>query len=160
MQNKDNKFLIVGLVDDFIDQLSADLAYDNNLYYLNVENLINYSILEKQKLIDTCGVEYFKKQEEKIISSLKDYENIIACIKYSTFVEYCDKLRGIFNIVYFEIDEKNIKENKRNKLATENLNRIAFAERDKFLKNNCDITLKCDINNMKQNLKAFKAIQF
>ena len=158
MENKKNKFLIVGLVDDFIDQLSADLAFDNDLYYLNVEQLINYSILEKQNLIKTCGVKYFKSQEEKIISSLKDYENILAYIKYSTFVEYFEKLKEIFKIIYFKIDIKDIKENKQNKFATENLNDVVFEERDKFLKNNCDITINCDINNMKQNLKAFKNI--
>ena len=158
MGNKkiEKNILIVGLVDEFLDKISSTLAFNLNKYYLNIDELINYYISEKQKMLELCGVEYFEEQERKVITSLKDYENTLMFAKFSTFSSYIDTFKENCIIIYVQINMKSIKKNKKDKFATENLNFLVFQERETFLKNNCNNVIKCDINNLDESLKLLE----
>ena len=102
-----------------------------------------------------CGVKYLDEQEKKVIKSLNDYEKTVMSIKLDTFAANIKSLQDNNMLVYLSFNKKQVKD--LNKLLTNEfkteitLNDLLFQEHDKYLKKNCDIILKCDINNIDES---------
>ena len=150
-----NRILLVGLSNEFVRFISMRLSGKIGYYYLDVESLLEYSIIDRLKMREICGVKYLEEQEKKIILSLNDYEKTVMSMKLETFMANYNNLKENNLIVYVAIDKKQIGELNnflKSEYQTETvINELLFNEHDKFLKKNCDFIVNCDINNIDES---------
>ena len=163
METLKKNILIVGLSDDFVRLFSSALADRLDLYYLDIEKLLEYSIMDRLKMQQVCGVRYLDEQERKVIKSVNDYQNTVISIKLDLFAQHLENILNSSFLVYLKFEKSEIK--KLNELLKSKslnevvLNDLVFEERDKFLKKNCDIVLNCDILNIESGIdKLIKKI--
>lgn len=158
--------VLVSLVDINIKRLFMAITNKTDLYYLNAEELIDYSLLDKDKMADVCGSEYMEKQEEKVVRSINQYENTIISMNYETLsrnlksinknknsIIYLkiskEQLRDKFNQLEEEVSKQKTRHTKKS-IMLSNLSRalLVFEEREKFIKKNCDFVVDYDISNI------------
>ncbi len=164
--NSLNNFIIISLADINIKKLSSLFANKIGFYYLNGEEMIDYSLEDKQKMIDVCGIDYVEEQTKKVIHSLNDYEKSVISINYENFSKYLRYLdRSKFKVIYLNIERedldkeydkllKTISKQKRQEtkkkflISKIGLALMVFEERDNFVRKNSDFEVKYDISNI------------
>lgn len=148
--------LIVGLSDDFVRLFSSLLADKLDFYYLDVESLLEYSIMDRLKMEKVCGVRYLDEQEKKVIKSINDYQKTVISMKLDLFIGHLKNILSNNILVYLKFDKTDVQNlNKLLKSKSLNevvLNDLVFEERDKYLKKNCEIVLDCDIFNIENSI--------
>ena len=82
-----SNILLVGLDYDFIKALALKLADCFDMHYLDVKDLIEYSLMDKENMKIKCGLEYVEKQEQKIAKSVGEYENAIINFPYEFYIK-------------------------------------------------------------------------
>ena len=154
MVNEKN-IILVGLSNEFVKFGANLLAEKLGYYNLDVDSMLEYTLMDRIKMKQVCGVKYLDEQEKKVIKSLNDYEKTVMSIKLDTFAANVKSLQDNNMLVYLSFNKKQVKD--LNKLLTNEfkteitLNDLLFQEHDKYLKKNCDIILKCDINNIDES---------
>lgn len=160
--------IFVSLFNINIKKLFLLVSKKTELYYLNIEELIEYSLLDKSKMIDVCGIDYMEKEENKIVSSINQYENTIVSMDFETFSRNLKSIdRNKNRIVYLRTSKRQLEEEyihlkkvvdnqksmyTKKSVMLSNLGRslIVFKERDELIKKNCDLLIKYDISNIKE----------
>jgi shikimate kinase len=155
-------------------KICESFAKEIDFYYLNTEELIDYSLFDKKKMADICGVGYMERQEVNIIKSVNDYENTVISMTYETFSKNISNINKKNKVIYLNVTKKQLEEEfnklkeqtesqktvsakKSSILSNLGISLIVFEERDKFLKKNCNIEVKCDIYNIKETVSSIYA---
>lgn len=148
--------LLVGLSSEFVRYFASQLAEKLEFYYLDIDNLLEYSLMDRIKMKQICGTKYLDEQEKKVLKSLNDYEKTIMSIKLESFIANKKILANKNLTIYLSVEKNQINDLNKfllNEFKTENvLNDLLFDEYDNFLKKNCEIIIKCDINNIEESL--------
>lgn len=115
-------YILVGLDYDFIKNVAQKLTTDLNLYFLDVNDLIEYCMVNSGQVKDVCGLEYYEKEQKKIVQSATDYENTIINFPYSLILndEYFKLLNNSF-IIFVDLDKTMLEEINKNKQEDNNL---------------------------------------
>lgn len=160
--------ILISLINDNIKELSLELAKKLNFFYLNTEDLIDYSLLDKEKMKNICGLKYLENKEKKIVESINSYEQTIVSMNHRTFIKNYSLIKKKNKIIYLQITKNDLEE-KINTLKTKalnvsassqiiasfanlNLDLIVFEERDKFFEKNCDFVVRYDISNIEETV--------
>lgn len=164
-------YILVNIANIDIKKISLLLAEKLGYYYLNIEDLIDYSLFDKEKMADICGIDYMKTEERKVINSINSYERIVVSMNYETFSSNLENINKNNKIIYLNIEKKQLEaEFNRLKKSAEKLKSVSskkstiisnlsmalivFEERDKFLKKNCDIEAKYVISNIEETVNS------
>lgn len=139
----ENSIIVVCLDYEFACKVAQIICSLTGKFYLDSEQLFKYEIPNKEAIIDNCGYEYFKKQEDKFIRNLADYENTIISLKYEMFS--VDEHYLIFKNLpcYYLFIPKNDK----------NFNiveKISYKDRHNLLVKYCKCTIDCSFENATQ----------
>ena len=141
---KKNNILLVGLDYNFTKRVGEEFALLHNLYPLDTNDLSEYSLLNSQKMKDICGMEYFEREQKKVILSIADYENVVVNFPYSLLLndEYFGVLNN-FSIVFIDLDKKVLEGFNKLKSDDNNLDveLLAFEELREVLVNRCEFTV-------------------
>ena len=130
-----NKIVFVSLIDSFASKVSSMVASGLSMFFLDLDKFIEYNMFDPEKLLKTCGVEHFKKQEKRIIQDAFQFENMIF---YSSF-ELFSNNKELFDeqnfiVIYIRLSLKQLESfNDKNFV----INKLAFEDRDEFLKKQC-----------------------
>ncbi|MDD2445845.1 MAG: hypothetical protein PHX09_03440 [Clostridia bacterium] len=124
------KTIVISLADMFANKVTDMVANDLGLYFLNLDDFIDYRLLDYNRIIEKCGVEYLKKQEAKYIKEAFSFVEAIYYISYDLFVNnqiyFADCL-----IIYIALTcEQLAKLNEK----TFVINNLAFQDRDAYLR--------------------------
>lgn len=130
-----NNLIIVGFDDEKINQICILLTNYLDLYFLYLEDLIEYSIMDKVKMNKLCGEEYLKKMENSVINSLSDYENSIINPGAERFISNKEKFEDVIKIYIRPKEKPKIKPLK-----------YAIDEMQDILQKSCNIVLEDDEN--------------
>lgn len=74
--------VLVGLCYNFVGNVANTLAEKTGKFFLDVNKLIEYSLIDIERAKLICGLDYIQKEQSKIIKSLKNYENTIINLPY------------------------------------------------------------------------------
>jgi shikimate kinase len=163
-------YILINLANINIKTLSLSLSEKLGYYYLNVEDLIDYSLFDKEKMIDVCGIDYMEREKKKVINSINGYEKSITSMNYETFSNNVENINKNNKIIYLNIDKNQLQEElnklKQKRVTAKNSNMIAnitkalivFEEREKFIRKNCDIEVKYDISNIGETVNSIYKI--
>ena len=139
-----SNILLVGLDYDFIKNVANELANKFDMFFLDVNDLIEYNLIDTKNVKVTCGVEYFEKVEKKIALSVAEYENTVINFPYSLFLNanFANILSQRALTIFIKMDKETlVKENFRkgeNKLSIEIL---TCDELNKLLEEKVDLTV-------------------
>ena len=149
--------VIIGFINEDMQKIGQELANKLDFYYLDIEKLIEYSLGNKLEMENVCGLEYLKNEEKKIVYSINSYERTVVSISYETFINNLDAISSSNVLIYLRQTKmqfsKRIKNLRESGIENENLNNyliseIAFEERDKLLKKNCNFAIRYDISKL------------
>ena len=134
---------IIGCINEDLKIIGQELSNKLDYYYLNLENLIDYSLVNKLEMERVCGLDYLKNEEKKLVFSLNSYERTVVSISYETFTNNLEAISSSNLLVYLRQTKgkfiKRVENLKKSGIENENLNNyvldeIVFDERDKILK--------------------------
>ena len=152
--------LFVGLADQYVRNVAINIADNLGLYFLDLEQLIDYSIIDKHNVEKICGIKYLEDEEKRVVKSVNDYEKTVISTKFSTFVKYSNIISNKNLIIYLKLNLCEVNKLNTNLEVNVGVNDIIFEERDKYLKKNCDMVFNCDILNFENNIeKLLKTIK-
>lgn len=147
-----SNILLVGLDYDFIKSVANELANKFDMFFLDVNDLIEYNLIDTKNVKVTCGVEYFEKVEKKIALSVTEYENTVINFPYSLFLNanFSNVLSKRALTIFIKMDKETLaKENFKkgqNKLSIEIL---TSDELNKLLEEKVDLVVENSTLNTK-----------
>jgi len=117
--------LLVGLDYDFVKNITYELANKFDMFFLDVQDLIEYRIIDKKNMQTLCGIEYYQREERGIIKEITQYENTLTNIPYSLILndEYYKLLKNhkiiFINLKKEFLEKLNLLKNEANNLIIE-----------------------------------------
>ncbi|MDD4816200.1 MAG: hypothetical protein PHQ62_03595 [Clostridia bacterium] len=154
----EKKFLLIALANNFGSSVGELVADDAGFYFLNIDDYIEYSLLDGDKMLVKCGKDYYLKQELKSIVDCLGFEKTLYYCSYDVFInnqnlfEDCQK-------IYIALSKKQLgKINDKDFV----INNIAFEDRDLALRKICKVVesefavLKIFANNIINIVKVKK----
>ncbi len=147
-----SNIVIVSLNYNLSKNVSLCLANKLDMYFLDVKDLIEYSLIDTRRVELLCGEKYLKKQEKNVIMGVACYENTIINFPYEQLLDedYYRAIGKSSTIIYLGASKELLLQQSLKKKAQENLSMelIAFEELDNLLTQKSDITIKI-VNNRK-----------
>jgi len=136
MNNKQDiiNILLVSLDDKFAKNVSGMLADNLDMFVADCKELIEYDLVDSKNVLKTCGLEYLKKREKKVIKNCASYENTVLTINIDLFKNYSDLFDRSL-VVYLR---------RKRKAISKVVNVIGYENYDEFIKENVDIIVDFD----------------
>ncbi|MBE5738499.1 MAG: hypothetical protein E7354_02095 [Clostridiales bacterium] len=140
---------IVGLTKLFTDEVCKELSSRLEMFYANVDDLLEYELIDKVKVEEVCGKEYLIKEELSVIRRVCSFDNTIINIDYinlnnDTALEY---VKGSCVLIYLELPRERFRKELEREEQSFNQRIISvdlFEDRDFVCKGLADIIVPCD----------------
>ena len=135
---------IIGLIPEVTAQVSMALAEKLEMFYANVDDLIEFELMDMRKLEEVCGTEYLIREEKNIVRKICSYENTLLTLKYSVLNNE-DNIRNIREnclLIYIRFDKPNYDMVVKRE-GSESLDEEVYNDRDFICKNISEFTINC-----------------
>ena len=109
-----------------------------DMYFLDVNQYVNYALFSKSEMLEKCGIEYLNTQENKAIKSCAEFENTIMCIPNIYFFRsdnYKLFKENSFIVYLYQSKEKLLRKVKKEDFSADLL---IFEDKDNELNNICN----------------------
>lgn len=126
--------LLISLDEKFAKNVALQLANSLDMFIADTKELIEYDLSDSKEVLKTCGLEYLKKRERKVVVKVSQYENTILTIGIDLFKDYYECFENSF-IIYI---------GRKQKYITKTINKIEYENYDEFIKEKADITVNID----------------
>ncbi|MGD9901173.1 MAG: shikimate kinase [Spirochaetales bacterium] len=126
------------------------LANKLDMFYVDVEELLEFDIIDKDKAVLTAGQDYVNKLENKLVKTVSEYNNTIITLPYSLLnkTTHFNRLKDNSIIIGVSFSQEDyFKLLKKEKTLTENqikLEKVVFNERNELMKNMSELFIECD----------------
>lgn len=149
-----SNIIVVGLNYDFSKCVAKELSNFFDMFFLDANDLIEYSLIDAKNMQLICGIEYYEKEKRKIIVGINQYENTIVNIPHNILLEGDTilKLRQNAIIIYLEIS-KSLIEKEQSKNGNFTTETIAYKELNFLLKQKADVSIDCATLSVKSTLE-------
>lgn len=158
-----SNLLLVGLDYGFTKCVANELSGIFDMRYLDVKDLIAYSLVNADDVLEKLGIEYYNKQVHKIILSTAEYENTIINIPYDMFLRdnVCEKLATSCLTIFINLDKQSIIANDKNndEVHKNTTAIIAYEEFCELLKQKTDMYVSCDNEAKKTTEKIIEQLK-
>lgn len=124
------KILLLSLSNKFGEEIGVKLTHDLNVFYLNIDGFIEYSLLDSEKMLLTCGQKYYIEREQQALKTCLAFENMFFFCSYDVFVNN-EQFFQNFEKLYLALPLEELKKYDDSDLV---INTLAFEERDAYLK--------------------------
>jgi len=131
----EKKFLLISLADNFGSAVGELVADELGLYFLNIDDYIEYSLLDSSEVLLKCGKGHYLKKELGAIMDCLEFVNTIYYCSYEVYInnqslfEKCKK-------IYIALTKKQLEKfNDKNFV----INNIAYEDRDLALKSGSQV---------------------
>lgn len=95
--------ILIGLCDDIVKDVASDLTKTFDLYYGDLEGIIDHHLEDANRIKEVCGEEYLKQLRDKCVDEICAYENCIITLPATLFItsSYLPKLKKSANFIVF-----------------------------------------------------------
>ena len=136
---------LVSLDDKFCKRVSSALANKLDMFWADCHDLVVYNLIDPKKVLETCGFEYYKEQENSVVKDCSQYHNTVISVGFDIFKEYysffCNSL-----IIFLDLNKE---------IISSSISKIAFESRKEFILKVADFRI---ILNKKSKTQAIKSI--
>lgn len=155
--------LLIGLLDETIKLIGTKIANDYELYYVDVADMLEYSLTDEKEIEKACGIEYATKLKRKVIKDISNYENTLITLPHNLFFseDFNQYFKTYCTIVFLNFPKKTIEKYALTKKTEEEQNAvklslIGYDEHTKLCQENCDILIKLTKKDDSANFKKLK----
>ena len=138
MKEFKQNLLIVCLNDKIGQEVSKQLAESLNMLFASCKDIVDYEVFDARAVIEKCGIDYFEEKEQNVLNHIADYENCVISVDYDYFLKGESKFAKKCNFIYLKIKKKQLSQD-------DNINIIAYEERDNELREKCELV--CEFKN-------------
>ena len=139
---KTNIFLL-GLNRKLIQSVAYKLSLCLDMFYADVNDLLQYEVSDIAQVIDLCGISYVEKLESKKVKSVARFDNTIFTMSFPTFnankEEKSIKEKSL--VVFLDLPQAQCEEQDKTPLHT--LDNIVYKDRRKICQQYSDIVVRC-----------------
>lgn len=99
---------IISLLSDFSKDISKALADKLEMYYVDVQGLMEFNLINDEEVIKLCGADYLDTLQSKAIKEVSGYDNAVIAVdfKFVANKKNIQNLKVRSSIVYLEIADK------------------------------------------------------
>lgn len=143
--------ILIGFDQIFNKKIGMYLADKLDMFFVDVEELIEYNLINSKEALLKCGRDYIEKEERKTVRSVSEYENTIASISYDIFLNNKHFFEG--NNIKILLRPKKV--NQVEKIALEDRITLLLPDCDYYIDNyqNVEDCFKAIISKIKGNRK-------
>lgn len=123
------KILLLSLSEKIGSKIGRALANNLGLYFLSVDEYIEYSLFDTNEMLIRCGESYYLQQEKKALQECLDFENTIYFCSYEVFINN-QNLFSTFQIFYIYLSKEQLEKEEGGNAF---INKLAFSDRDQYL---------------------------
>lgn len=160
---------IIGLTKLFTDEVCKQLSSSLEMFYANIDELLEYELQDKNKIEEICGKEYLVKEELSVIRRACSFDNTIINIDYvnlnnETALTY---LKDSCLIIYLKLSKEEFKKEINKDGQTFNqmiISNDLFDDRDLICSTLADIeveivdtTMETTLNKINEKILEFYA---
>ena len=143
---------VVGLAKDLTDQVCSKLATDLELYYANVEKILEFELFDYENIERICGKDYLAREERSIIRRLCTYEDTLMNLNYFNLnnEEILNIVKEHCLLIYLHITYNRFIDETNKERSTDNkklLDATLFDDRDGICRMEADIVVDCKNDN-------------
>jgi shikimate kinase len=156
---------VVGIANKFTDDLCNRLSIYLDMYYANVQKILDYE-LQVEDMEKICGKDYLLKKQKSVIKRICEYEDSIINIDYSLLndQDICSKIKNCALIVYIHLNKSKYLEEIEKEKINQNLKNTCddlYEDRNQILNSIADITVEYmeDENNFFEDI-AIKLMNY
>ena len=156
---------LICLLDNYAKNVSKILCDELEMFYANIDELVEYELGDAQHILSTLGNEngqkYILECEERVIKNASGFENSIISVNPTTMFsnDNFEVLANSSYVIYLQISPKFFEA--RAKYSGDNvakdINDICFTDRDKLYVEKSDIVINC--SKFKEQKTAKKLIR-
>ncbi len=152
---------LICLLDNYSKNVSKLLSERLEMFYVDVEEMVQFELGDQQHILKTLGEQEGKKYiedcEARVVKNVTSFENTIVCINPTTMFSN-DNFEQIIKscyVVYLQISPKYFEQRCKysGDYVDEELANIAFTDRDKNYVQNSDIVLNCSTFKEQKTVK-------
>ena len=134
--DKANLF-VLGLSKLFTDEVCRELSESLEMFYANVQEILEFELMDLMEVESICGVDYLLKQELSIVRRISSYDNTIINGKLSALNhdKTYESVKQNCLIIYLQQDQaalQNAYEKEELSESQSNINNDLFEDRDKL----------------------------
>lgn len=143
---------VYGLSKKFTLDIAKKLAQEFDMYFADVNALVQFELQDVMRAEELCGKDYIKKTENKVLKNVTTFENTLYVCDYSLLndpINY-ENINNSSYLIYLKLSKKNLKTIfEEEKLRNTDLNlKLDMADlRGKMCKKYADICLDCNSFN-------------
>lgn len=140
---------ILGLCKNLTNKVSQNLAKKLEMFYLDVDELIDYELMNQVYIEEQCGKEYLLKLQRTTVKRALSFENSLLTMNYSLLNDniILNYIQEKCLVVFVELSKENyakkVKYDKKSKLKNI-LETYIYDERNLICKDIADISLNVD----------------
>ena len=136
----------VSLNNTFTKSVANSFASYTDMYFADIEELMQFDLIDVANAMDICGIEYIKKIEHGKIKNVCTYDNTCVSVNYemlndeincNALKEHCTTIMIDFSLDTF----KCMQPKQYDKINKNNIDLDLFHSRQKILKSNVDIVV-------------------
>lgn len=153
---------LIALNDEYKKTISKNLSERLEMFYIDINELIEYNLCDICRVISLAGVEYYNEEERKTLINVSGYENTIINLSINTLLknDYFEILKEKSLVIFLKSDIDDYKKlNKElNQKQQNNYNKKDFNEINKILNKKSDIIIEYQENTdiLEEILNAIK----
>ena len=125
-----NKFLIVSLCDKFSVEVGKVLAQSFGMMFCDVNDLVEYELIDKEQLEELSSAGYIKAREKKVVRHFVSFENVVGAMGFDYFVNNKNDIKGTWTI-FVKLPKNHV----------DKISRIAYEDRNVKLQESTNMTI-------------------
>jgi len=137
--------VFISLVEDFSKKLAEKISKDYDLYFADMNDILEYNLMNEKEIGNICGIDYLNSLKNKIVKSIASYENTMITLPYYLFInENNSKILKQYGTVVFLKFNKVDCENITNSDNESKVNNITFDEYSSLCESESDVCIHLD----------------
>ncbi|MDR0850135.1 MAG: hypothetical protein LBN07_01475 [Christensenellaceae bacterium] len=154
---------LVCALEDFNKEVGGKLAGKLDFYFMDVEDYLQFNMIDPEEVIEKCGVDYLNELRAKTITEVAAYYDTVISVNLDLAMqdEHLKCLKNRCFMVYLAVGEAALRKlatkekDEKKKLEIET-GLLAFGARDLRAKKDCDVVIDAGKMDIKSMLKKIE----
>ena len=153
---------MLSLENNIAKQTLQKFAEQLDMFFVNVDDILQYNMINKN-MIDNAGLEYFEREQKKVMLCISEYDNSLVCGELSLFFkdDILERFQNNFLTIYLKYSQNDIQKFQKQFYTNDNQNikknLVAFDDEDKACQKVSDATVLMTTNE-EEDIESMKNV--
>ena len=98
-----NKILVVSDCVKFTKNIGKQLSQSLGMMFCDVDDLVEYELIDKDKIKEICSADYLKDREKKVMQHFASFENVVGSVDAAYFLKNSKILKKNTLVVFVKL---------------------------------------------------------